>query len=161
MNTQLRTPLRFRQSIEQLADDETETIQGLVATLRYITEKTFADGGHAVRGVHAKSHGILQGYLEVNEDLPGELAQGMFAKPGRYPVVMRLSTIPGDILPDSVSVPRAMAVKIIGVEGERLEGSENDVTQDFLLINGPTFGASTPKKFLSVLRLLAGTTDQG
>jgi hypothetical protein len=84
----------------------------------------------------------------------------MFAKPGRYPVVMRLSTIPGDILPDSVSVPRAMAVKIIGVEGERLEGSENDVTQDFLLINGPAFGASTPKKFLSVLRLLAGTTDR-
>lgn len=160
MNTQLRTPLRFRQSIEQVADDETETIQGLVATLRYITEKTFADGGHAIRGVHAKSHGILQGYLQVNEDLPGELAQGMFAKPGRYPVVMRLSTIPGDILPDSVSVPRAMAVKIIGVEGERLEGSENDVTQDFLLINGPTFGASTPKKFLSVLRLLAGTTDR-
>jgi hypothetical protein len=106
------------------------------------------------------SHGILEGYLEVDENLPSELAQGMFAKPGRYPVVMRLSTIPGDILDDSVSVPRAMAVKIIGVEGERLEGSEQDVTQDFVMINGPAFGAPTPKKFLSVLRLLSKTTDK-
>jgi hypothetical protein len=53
-----------------------------------------------------------------------------------------------------------MAVKIIGVEGERLEGSEQDVTQDFVMINGPAFGAPTPKKFLSVLRLLSKTTDK-
>jgi hypothetical protein len=84
----------------------------------------------------------------------------LFARPGHYPVVIRLSTIPGDILDDSVSVPRAMAVKVIGVEGERLEGSEADVTQDFVLINGPAFGAPTPDKFLSVLRLLARTTDE-
>ena len=65
--------------------------------MRYINEKTFADGGHALRSVHAKTHGILEGNLEVDTDLPGDLAQGLFAKPGRYPVVMRFSTIPGDI----------------------------------------------------------------
>jgi hypothetical protein len=160
MNNQLRAPVRFSPSVERLGADEAKTTQDLIATIRYITDKTFADGGHAIRGVHAKSHGILEGYLEVYADLPGDLAQGMFAKPGRYPVVMRLSTIPGDLLDDSVSVPRAMAVKIIGVEGERLEGSENDVTQDFVMINGPAFGAPTPKKFLSVLRLLSKTTDK-
>jgi hypothetical protein len=160
MNNQLRTPVRYSRSVERLAADEAKTTQGLIATIRYITEKTFAHGGHAIRGVHAKSHGILEGYLEVDEGLPSDLAQGMFAKPRRYPVVIRLSTIPGDILDDSVSVPRAMAVKIIGVEGDRLEGSETDVTQDFLMINGPAFGAPTPKKFLSVLRLLARTTDE-
>jgi hypothetical protein len=46
------------------------------------------------------------------------------------------------------------------VEGERLEGSVGDVTQDFIMINGPAFGAPTPKKFLSILRLLARTTDK-
>src|SRR6266404_4321135 len=121
---------------------------------------TFADGGHALRSVHAKTHGILQGYLEVDTDLPGDLAQGLFAKPGRYPVVMRFSTVPGDILDDSVSTPRGLAIKVIGVEGERLEGSEGDVTQDFVLINGPAFGAPNPKKFLSVMRLFARTTDK-
>jgi len=160
VNKQLGVPVRFSSSVERPDADEAETTRGLIATIKYITDKTLADRGHALRGVHAKSHGILEGYLEVDADLPSDLAQGMFAKPARYPVVVRFSTIPGDILDDSVSVPRGMAVKIIGVEGERLEGSERDVTQDFVMINGPAFGAPTPKKFLSVLRLLSKTTDK-
>jgi catalase len=159
-SVQREAPVRFSPSIERPDADEAETTRALIATMRYINEKTWADGGHAIRSVHAKTHGILQGYLEVDADLPGDLAQGLFAKPGRYPVVMRFSTIPGDILDDSVSTPRGLAIKVIGVEGERLEGSEGDVTQDFLLINGPAFGAPDPKKFLSVLRLLARTTDR-
>jgi hypothetical protein len=153
-------PVRFDQTVERLEVDEAKITQGLIATMRYINERTFADGGHAIRPVHAKSHGILEGDLEVDADLPGELAQGLFAEPGHYPLVMRFSTIPGDILEDSVSTPRGLAIKIIGVKGERLDGSEGDVTQDFLLINGPAFGAANPKNFLSLVRLLARTTNR-
>jgi len=117
----LEAPVRFSPSVEMPDADEAETTRALIATIRYINEKTFADGGHATRSVHAKTHGILQGYLEVDTGLPDELAQGLFAKPGRYPVVMRFSTIPGDILDDSVSTPRGLAIKVIGVEGERLK----------------------------------------
>ena len=88
------------------------------------------------------------------------LAQGLFATPATYPVAMRVSTIPGDILDDNVSVPRGMALKIIGVPGERLEGSEHDATQDFVMVNGPVFAAPTGKAFLKNLKLLAGTTDK-
>ncbi len=154
------SPVPFSPAVERPEPDEAETIRGLISAMHYINEKTLADGGHAIRSVHAKSHGILQGYLEVDAGLPAELAQGLFARIGRYPVVMRISTLPGDMLDDSVSTPRGLAVKVIGVEGERLEGSETDVTQDFVLINGPAFGAPTPKKFLSVLKLLAITTDR-
>src|ERR1700704_1732645 len=157
---QLEAPIRFSPSVERLEPDEAKTIQGLIAAMRYVNEKTLADGGHAIRSVHAKTQGILEGYLEVDAHLPCELAQGLFAKPGRYPVVMRFSTLPGDVLDDSVSTPRGLAIKVIGVEGERLEGSEGDVTQDFVLINGPAFGAPNPKKFLSVMWLLARTTDK-
>ena len=157
---QFENPVQYSPTVERPAADEGKSTQGLIAVNRYINQKTFADGGHAIRSVHAKGHGILQGYLEVKSDLPNDLAQGLFAKPGRYPVVMRFSTIPGDILDDSVSVPRGLAIKIIGVEGERLEGSEGDVTQDFLMINGPAFGAPNPRKFLSVVRLLARTTNK-
>ena len=160
MNVQLEAPVRFSPSVERPDADEAKTTEALISTLRYINEKTFADGGHAIRSVHAKTHGIVQGYLEVDAGLPHDLAQGLFAKPGRYPVVMRFSTIPGDILDDSVSTPRALAIKVIGVEGERLEGSEGDVTQDFVLNNGPAFGAANPKKFLARLRLLARTTNR-
>jgi hypothetical protein len=160
MNGQLEIPVRFSPSVERPDADEAKTTQALIATLRYINEKTFADGGHAIRSVHAKTHGILQGYLEVDAGLSHDVAQGLFAKPGRYPVVMRFSTIPGDILDDSVSTPRALAIKVIGVQGERLEGSEGDVTQDFVLNNGPAFGAPNPKSFLARLRLLARTTNR-
>jgi hypothetical protein len=73
---------------------------------------------------------------------------------------MRFSTLPGDLLDDSVSTPRGLAIKVIGVEGERLAGSEGDVTQDFVLVNGPAFGAPNAKAFLANLKLLAVTTDK-
>lgn len=160
MPSSVRSFVRYFPEVEKPEEDETETTQGLVETLRSISERTLADGGHAMRSVHAKGHGILCGELEIAATLPEYMAQGVFARPGKYPVVLRFSTIPGDILDDSVSTPRGLAIKIIGVEGERLEGSESDVTQDLVLVNGPAFGASSAKKFLSTLNLLAKTTDR-
>jgi hypothetical protein len=132
----------------------------LIETLRSIGEQTLKDGGQVLRSVHAKTHGILHGEIEVPAALPEYHAQGLFARPARYPVVMRLSTIPGDILNDSVSTPRGLAIKIIGVQGERLEGAEADVTQDLVLVNGPAFGAPNARKLLATLKLLAKTTDR-
>nr|WKF62128.1 hypothetical protein HUO10_006660 [Paraburkholderia busanensis] len=153
-------PLRFDPSFEQIPDDEAETTRELVETLRSIIETTYKDYGHAVRSVHAKSHGLLQGELEVLANLPPVYAQGAFARAGKYPVVMRFSTNPGDILDDGVSTPRGLALKMIGVDGERLPGSEDAVTQDFVMQNAPAFGAPTPKKFLGMLKMLAKTTDK-
>src|SRR3984885_1803477 len=155
-----QTPVLYSPSIEKPEKDEAETDRQLVDTLRSISEVTYKDAGHALRSVHAKSHGLLRGELRILDGLPQTLAQGLFATPGHYPVLMRFSTSPGDIMDDSVSVPRGLAVKIIGGKGGGLEGSEGDVTQDFLLINGPAFGAPNPKKFLQVLRVLAITTDR-
>jgi hypothetical protein len=156
----MQSPVRYSPSVETPEQDEEETDRQLVEVLRGISEITYKDSGHALRSVHAKSHGLLRAELEVIAGLPPTLAQGLFAEAARYPVVMRFSTIPGDILHDSVSVPRALAVKIIGVPGERLSGSEGDTTQDFLLVDGPAFAAPTAKKFLGNLKLLAKTTDK-
>jgi hypothetical protein len=152
--------LRYDPSVEHLEADEAETGQNLIDTMRKISETTLKHEGHPIRSVHAKSHGVVVGELEVAADLPAVLAQGLFAKAGRYPVVMRFSTLPGDLLDDSVSTPRGLGLKIIGVEGERLSGSEGDVTQDFVLVNGPAFGAPTAKAFLANLKMLAATTDK-
>src|SRR4051812_47499149 len=118
-------PVIYHPNYEIAEEDEIETEEGLIHTLRGISETTFKDSGHATRSVHAKSHGLLRAQLIVPEGLPEILAQGIFSKPGNWPTVMRISTIPGDILDDNVSTPRGMAIKIIGVEGERLHGSDN------------------------------------
>ncbi len=153
-------PLKFHPGIEQPEADEAATADALVTTLRSISETTFKDGGHPLRSVHAKSHTLLNGEIEILSGLPPVLAQGLFATPAAYPVVMRVSTIPGDILDDNVSLPRGLGLKIIGVPGERLEDSEDEATQDFVMVNGPVFGAPTGKDFLKSLKLAAATTNK-
>ena len=113
-------PIEFRSDMEHVEEDEAEVAIAIGRTMRGIAETVLQDEGQAERGVHAKSHGIVLGELRVHDGLPPSLAQGLFAKPATYPVVMRLSTIPGDLLDDRVSVPRGVALKVVGVEGERL-----------------------------------------
>jgi hypothetical protein len=140
--------------------DEKQTADAISRMMTEIADKTFADGRHAIRSVHAKSHGIFKGTFEILSGLPEELAQGFFAKPSTRPAVLRFSTIPGDLLDDSISTPRGLAMKIIGVEGARLEESEQDQNQDFLMVNGPTFNAPNANAFHKNLKLLAPTTDR-
>lgn len=153
-------PLKYHPDVEQQEADEASTADELVTTLRSISETTYKNGGQALRSVHAKSHALLSGEIEILPDLPPVLSQGLFATPARYQALMRISTIPGDILDDNISVPRGLALKILGVPGERLDGSEGDTAQDFVLVNGPVFGAPTGKDFLAKLTLVARTTDK-
>lgn len=162
-----RPPLPYDPRFEYEEEGELETRAELMQTLHAISSTTLKDSGHARRSVHAKSHGLLRGQLQVLPNLPPELAQGIFAQAATFPVVMRLSTIPGDILDDKVSVPRGMAIKVVGVPGTQLASLEPDAqpdelaaTQDFVLVNGPVFLAPTAKKFLGSLKLLATTTDK-
>lgn len=154
------SPLHYSTAVETPEKDEADTTRQMIDTLQTIAETTYTDSGHALRGVHAKSHGLVTAELIVADNLPTTLAQGLFATPDSYPVVMRFSTTPGDILDDDVSTPRGLAVKIVGVKGDRLPGSESDTTQDFLMVNGPAFAAPTAKAFLGNLKLLAKTTDK-
>lgn len=153
-------PERYRPDIEEIGKDEPETARKLTEAMLSITQKTYDDSGHATRAVHAKSHGLLEAHIEVLGGLPPELAQGVFSKPATYEAIVRLSTTPGDFLHDSVSTPRGFALKIIGVEGERLPGSEESTSQDFITVNGKEFNSSSAKGFLVNLKGLALTTDR-
>lgn len=152
-------PVPYSQDIETFQPDEAETVRKLNEAFDGILETTAKDYGHAVRAVHAKAHGILKGTMMVEHGLPPELAQGLFAKPGDHAVYLRISSTAGDILPDAVSLPRGMAIKVLDVEGDRLPGAEG-TTQDFIMVNGTVFQAKTADKFLGNLKLLAKTTDK-
>ena len=155
----LAAPVRYRPDVEAVRPDEEQTIAQINAAFDTILETVATDSGHAVRSVHAKSHGILEGVLHIDAGLAPELAQGLFATPGEHRVYLRLSTNAGDILPDAVSLPRGLALKVLDVAGERLPGAEG-TTQDFVMVNGPVFQAPNAEKFLGSLKLLAKTTDR-
>ena len=151
--------VRYRPDVETVQPDEAQVHDGLDATFDTILERTAEDYGHAVRSVHAKAHGILEGTFTIDAGLPPELAQGLFATPGAHKVYLRLSTNAGDILPDAIALPRGLAMKVVDVAGERLPDAEG-ATQDFIMVNGKVFQAKTADKFLSSLKLLAKTTDR-
>lgn len=154
-------PIRYDPAMETVDEDERFVIASLVETMRKIHRTTFQDYGHAVRATHAKSHGLVVGTCRVLEGLPRHFAQGLFAEPRCYPVVLRFSTQPGDMLDDTVSSTRGLALKVIGVEGDRLPGTEGDVTQDFVMQDEPVFQAADARSFLRRFRLLAATADTG
>lgn len=155
----VENPIPYSPEVEVLQEGEADAIADLEESLLTILETTNEDYGHAVRAVHAKAHGILEGTFEVRGTLVPELAQGLFAMPGVHKAIVRLSTNAGDILDDAVSLPRGLALKVMQVEGERLGGAEG-ATQDFVMVNAPVFTVPTARKFSGSLKLLAKTTDK-
>ncbi len=155
-----RTPVRYHTDVEHIEPDEPQTARDLAETMLSIAQKTYVDTGHAMRAVHVKSHGLLSARLEVLPDLPAELAQGIFTEAQSFEAIIRLSTTPGDLLHDSVSTPRGMALKILDIGGARLPGSEQSTSQDFVMVNGKEFNSPSGKAFLKNLKLLAATTDR-
>ncbi len=149
--------LKFAPSVETPAPDEHVIFDELSRTMQHIARTMASRTRHAARPVHAKSHGILVGTFEVLPNLSPELAQGLFATPATYPVVFRFSTNPGDILADSISSPRGLAIKVLNVPGEQLPTNPGATTQDFVCINQNAFAAPDPAGFLKGLKQLDDT----
>ena len=142
--------VRYSDDVESVASDEAETVDHILASMRRIDEQTRAkEGGHAVRTSHAKSHGVAVGELTVLDGLPEPLRQGLFARAATYPVIVRLSNVPGEIVPDAVNTQRGFAFKVLGVAGEMLPAHAGETTQDFVLENGDRFTVSDIKTFLA------------
>lgn len=141
------TYLRYSPDIEQPDADEQATIDGIIKGMTQQSETVEKREHHAVRASHAKSTACAIGTLTIPDDLPPELAQGLFARSGTYDVAVRFAQGPGETLGDRVSTHRGMSIKVFGVEGEKLPGHDAD-TQDFVLATGPTFPSGTAKGFL-------------
>ncbi|GGD39185.1 catalase family protein [Pseudoxanthomonas indica] len=157
---QVQPPIIYRPEYEQTELDEQHAIDQLIEVFSGMARTVADHEGHAHRAVHAKGQALLRGWLEVEANLPEELAQGLFAQAGGYETLIRLWSPPAEQLPDNVSTPRAIALKVIGVQGERVAGDDEAHTQDFLMVNGPAFSAPGPAGFVRSAKLLAATTEK-
>ncbi|MDO7873477.1 catalase family protein [Hymenobacter sp. ASUV-10] len=128
--------VRYDSGVEQIQPNEEQLANETVESMARLNQFFFEKYRHAVRDAHAKSHGILRGELHLRPDLPEHLRQGMFKQAGPFPVIIRLSTSPGSIEPDSTANVKGFALKVIGVDGRKFLDAEADaVTQDFLMVN--------------------------
>lgn len=141
--------VRYSDTVEVVPEGENETIDKILESMHRLSGRTEKQYGHAIRVSHAKSHGVAVGELVVSDDLPEELRQGLFSKPGHYPVIVRLANVPGEFISDAVSTQRGLSIKILGVEGEMLPDHKGERTQDWVLDTGNRFGAANAKEFLA------------
>ena len=149
-STGSRSYVRYADDVEQIEPDEQATFDSIVAVMAGGGAITRGRYGRSVRTSHAKAHGLVKGELRVLDGLPPELRQGLFTEPRTYPVIVRLSHVPGEFLDDrKVSTPRGMALKVLDVEGEMLPGHRGEVTQDWVLDTGKVFIAPGAKTFLA------------
>ena len=136
------TYLRYGPDVEVTQPQEAEDIAALREIFAELRAYAFEKHRHGLRDAHAKSHGILRGTLRVHDDLPAELRQGLFTQSREFPVIIRYSTAPGDIVPDGIAAARGMAIKVLDVDGEKMLPEYMQArTQDFLLVNHPTISS--------------------
>lgn len=150
--------VRYNDGIETRTANEDEVIGEITLSMGQESQKVAARDGRTVRASHAKSTGLLKGELRVLDGLPEPLRQGLFAEPRSYPVVVRLAQGPGEVLSDSVSTHRGMAIKVIGVGGVKLSGHKAANTQDFVLATGSAFPQSSASTFLTAIKSLEKST---
>lgn len=144
----------YSDEIEQIQPDEADCIRRCLDSLLRTKEMTFDLYRHGYRATHAKSHGILRGRLDVHEDLPDELAQGLFARPASYPVVARIATETGQLDDDRKPNARGLALKVLDVAGPKLHPEEpNTPVHDMLFNTLPWLPGGTAKTFTELTEI--------
>lgn len=153
------SPVAYTPAVETVRKDELEAIRSLENAFAKSVNDVAEAKGHAYRAVHAKGHALLRGSLTVLDALPAHYAHGLFAQPGRYAVLLRWSSPPAGQLPDGISTPRAVALKVLEVPGARLDPARPGHSQDFLLVNAPAFALPDPQSLLPATALLPASTE--
>jgi len=113
--------------------------------------------GRILRDAHPKMHGCVKAEFSVDGDLPAELAVGVFATPRTFPAWVRFSNQTGTVSPDSKPDIRGVAIKLLGVDGQKLLATESDSpNQDFILISDSRFVTKDVAEFDGLVRSLIG-----
>jgi hypothetical protein len=114
-------------------------------------------GDRAIRDAHPKAHGCVRADFKVADNIPENLAKGVFSKGGNYKAWIRFSNgSPNPLIPDAVGDARGMAIKLVGVEGNKIMTADSEKhTQDFVMISSPTFVSADPSKYLKVQQAIS------
>jgi hypothetical protein len=111
------------------------------------------------RGTHAKgicAHAIFEVpdlHQTISDpELAGRLARGPFARPGRYPAVVRFANAESRVRSDRASDVRALSFSV-SFPPDAEGGPERRV--DFSMNDAPTFPINDPHAFAVLLRVLA------
>lgn len=138
-SSSLFVPHRSLGNDEVIPPDEEGKIAGIVASSVRLADLYRKPNDIHRRDVHTKAHGCVKARFTVPA-LDPVYRQGLLAHPGEYKAWIRFSSGDSRIQSDGVKDARGMAIKVMGVPGEKLLPDEASAdTQDFVMINNRVF----------------------
>src|SRR5580700_7715682 len=136
--------------------DEQKHIDSLIRELRAKMHRDYAKT-RTLRDAHPKMHGCVRGEFSIAPDLPKELSIGVFKQTRTFPAWVRFSNQNGTVSPDSKADIRGVAIKLMGVEGEKLvQDGTPQPNQDFILISDSRFVTKDVAQFDGLVKALVG-----
>lgn len=135
---------------EQVPPEEEEATKEILALLAQ-GYNHHRPGETKGRIIHHKEHGCVRADFRVLPNLPEQLRSGIFKSTKSYPAWIRLSNGSGERKHDSVPDGRGLAIKLMGVPGEKL-GFEKE-TQDFLLQSAPNFFSKDVADYVKFMKM--------
>jgi hypothetical protein len=144
---------------ETIAPDEVAQHARLAAELRALHEAKNLKWGRG-RFLHRKPVLAVNATMTVHDDLPEYARHGVFARPGRFRALVRLSNGSLDIQANTKPDIRGFAIRVLDVAGPAALGGEAD-HQDFLLINHDIFEARDSAEFMELAAALARGGELG
>lgn len=135
---------------EVIEPNEPELIGQIVKASLDRLKAQFPDGKRPVlRDAHPKTHGLVNAEFIVLDGLPEQLRYGVFKEPRTFEALIRFSAGNVEVQEDTIPQAAGMAIKLLGVEGEKLIAAEKDATtQDFIMINAPIFFVRNLKDYV-------------
>jgi hypothetical protein len=124
---------------------ERELILEMQAVLQDKMKKDY-EKGNTKRDAHPKCLGLLKADFKILNNLPEEFQEGIFKPGSSYKAWIRVSNASGRVQSDKEKDFRGFALKLLGVNGERIDSGELN-TQDFVLMSNPTMPLGTVKLF--------------
>jgi hypothetical protein len=135
---------------EAVQKDEAAMTEKIVTLTIDRLREQYAAGTPVLRDAHPKTHALVRAEFIVLDDLPDEVRHGVCKAPRSFEALIRFSASSSQVRADTIPDARGMAIKLLGVEGEKILDAEKDAqTQDFLMINFPVFPISNLKDYVA------------
>ena len=134
--------------------DEAAHIKEISDLFTGLSERKYPPGVRPMRrDAHTKAHGCVKADFTVPAQVPERARLGLFKEPSSHQAWIRFSNAFSSIEADGKIDVRGMAIKVMGVEGEKLLESEKlEKTQDFLLINTNVFFSPNTAEYVKFSR---------
>jgi len=141
---------------EYIDAEEDKIIANMLEQMQAQMKRMYKDT-KVPRQIHTKMHGCVKAAFIIEPHLPTELKVGIFKEEKTYNAWVRFSNSNSKPGPDKKKDIRGIAIKLMGVPGEKLLNDQHlEATQDFLLMSSETFFSRNLTQFK---RTLASSTS--